>query len=288
MRTLATDSEKSLGTICRSLNQAYLELPHNNEITMKYCNKNRFWGVLLVDGKYVKVKGFEKKIPFIYGIDYQTHDIPICLLAPSENYHSMKSFFMKLRNTGYKLRGIVCDDNSATKLGLKHVYQDAKVQLCHTHFLEHIRRMLCTRTDEKYRYFFSEIQQAAFSKKLKQKKKIKKELFEIFQKYCNDEKVIIVIRYIEEHLDELTNHLKIRGCPKTNNLIESYNKQLNGRLKTIQGFESFQTAERWLSAWILKRRLTPFTSCRGQFKKLNGKTSLQKTLKGEAKLPDIF
>jgi len=34
------------------------------------------------------------------------------------------------------------------------------------------------------------------------------------------------------------------GCTKTTNLIESYNKQINDRLKTIQGFQSFETVER--------------------------------------------
>jgi len=66
------------------------------------------------------------------------------------------------------------------------------------------------------------------------------------------------------------------------------NKQLNGRLKTIQGFESFETAERWLSAWILRKRLTPFTDCRGKFKKLNGTPSIENTRKGGMKIPDFF
>jgi hypothetical protein len=71
-------------------------------------------------------------------------------------------------------------------------------------------------------------------------------------------------------------------------LIESFNKQLQGRLKTIQGFESFATAERWLSAWVLRRRLTPFTDCRGKFKKLNGRPSIENTRRGGTKIPDFF
>ena len=241
-----------------------------------------------MDGKYVKIKGYEKKIPFIYGIDYETHDIPICVLAPSENYEVLKDFFMKVRNTGYKLRGIVCDDNAATKIALSHTFQNGLVQLCHTHFIENIRRMLSTRTDETYLPFFYEVIEAAFPKAIKKKKHIKRDLFLLYEKHKNNPVEVSVLRYIDQNIDELTNHLKIGGCPKTNNLIESYNKQLNGRLKTIQGFESFETAEKWLSTWILRRRMTPFTDCKGKFKKLNGTFSLKRTLKKNSNFQNPF
>ena len=56
-------------------------LPENTWLSANYCN--RWSGRLVVDGKYVKVKGYDQKIPFIYGIDYLTHDIPVGLLAPT-------------------------------------------------------------------------------------------------------------------------------------------------------------------------------------------------------------
>lgn len=242
----------------------------------------------MVDGKYVRVRGFERKIPFIYGIDYLTHDIPVCLLAPSENYLALKSFFTKVKNANYKLRGMVCDDNGSTMLALKDVFPDTPIELCHNHFLENIRRSLSTRSNEKYRPFILELKKAIFCKKLKKKKDIQKDLHLLLEKYVGDSTAVAALLYIEQHLDYLTNHLKIGACPKTNNLIESYNKQLNGRLKTIQGFENFYYAERWLSAWILQRRLSPFTDCRGRFKSLNGKCSLEKTIKGDFTLPQLL
>ncbi|TSC57640.1 MAG: hypothetical protein Greene041619_1068, partial [Candidatus Peregrinibacteria bacterium Greene0416_19] len=33
-------------------------LPHNNDVTAWYCNWKRFGGSLVVDGKYVAVKGY--------------------------------------------------------------------------------------------------------------------------------------------------------------------------------------------------------------------------------------
>jgi len=60
------------------------QLPENTYLSANFCN--RWSGILNIDGKYVKVKGYKKKIPFIYCIDFLTHDIPVGLLAPSENY----------------------------------------------------------------------------------------------------------------------------------------------------------------------------------------------------------
>ncbi|MBI2524316.1 hypothetical protein HYW11_03895, partial [Candidatus Peregrinibacteria bacterium] len=104
---------------------------------------------------------------------------------------------------------------------------------------------------------------------------------------------IQTMQHIFQSSEKLTAYVTAKAifhidCPRTTNLIESMNKQLNGRLKMIQGFESFHTAERWLSAWILRKRCTPFTDCRGKFKKLNGTFSLQHTKKGRMKLPNFF
>ena len=37
-------------------------------------------------GKYIKVAGFTVRLPFLYGIDYLTHDIPYGALYPAEDY----------------------------------------------------------------------------------------------------------------------------------------------------------------------------------------------------------
>jgi len=75
----------------------------------------------------------------------------------------------------------------------------------------------------------------------------------------------------------LLNYLKYPhlNISSTTNLIEGYNSQLELRLASIRGFETEATAEKYLNAWILKRRLTKFTDCRKQFRKLNGKSPLE-------------
>ncbi len=56
---------------------------------------------------------------------------------------------------------------------------------------------------------------------------------------------------------------------------KGYNSQLELRLSSIRGLESITNAKYYLNAWIIKRRLTKFTDCRKEFKKLNGKSPLK-------------
>ena len=67
--------------------------------------------IILVDGKFIEVRGFKYKIPVIYGIDFYTHDIPTYVFATSENYLVLKKFFSSLRLLNYPLQSIVSDDN---------------------------------------------------------------------------------------------------------------------------------------------------------------------------------
>lgn len=268
-------------------------IPHNNDITRDYCNRKRFRGELVVDGKYVKVRGYEKKIPFIYGIDYWTHDIPICMLSVSESFEAWKQFFTKLKNVDYPLVTVTCDDNEAIRMAARYVFPDVLPQLCHVHFVENLRKYLKVRSYENYQSFFSDIKTHIFDLPTLSADGMKKRIRWRAPRHHDDHIKIATLKHIFDHAEELTNYVKAKTwfrakCPKTTNMIESYNSQIQGRLETIQGFKSFQTAERWLSAWILKRRLTPFTDCKGKFKKLNGKYSLELTRRGKTKIPNFF
>jgi hypothetical protein len=63
---------------------------------------------------------------------------------------------------------------------------------------------------------------------------------------------------------------------------------LQGRLKTIKGFESFSQANNWLNGYFLRRRVKKFSGCQGKFKGLNGYNSLQKTKKPDVDIPLYF
>lgn len=235
----------------------------------------------MLDGKYTHVKGYKDKIPVIYGIDYLTHDIVHFVLSRGENYQTSLSFFQSLRLFGYPLKALVCDDNQNFQLACRRVYPKAVIQICHNYYKENIRKTLAVRSDSTYRPFMFEIE------KLFSKRRSIDEFFFIAKKilirYGSDPKCQSVLLDIERRKDILLAHILEKHIPRTTNLIECFNSHLEGRLKSLKGFESIHHAKLWFNAYFIKRRLKPFTDCAGQFKKLNGKCSLQIIIKDEIK-----
>ena len=261
------------------------QLPINEWITKKYCN--RWAGRLVVDGKYIKVKGYDKKIPFIYGIDYLTHDIPVGLLAPSENELSYIKFFKILKEVGYHPQIIIADDNGAIRPALFDVFPHARFQLCQVHYLENIRQQLGIRTQEQYRDFFYAMHRTFNTEWFYKKREA--HLRYAYQKYGRDEVVQTILVDIMKRQTELFAYsYRMKYCPNTTNLIESYNSHMQARLKSIKSFQSFKSAQRWLNAWMLRRRTKPFTDCAKPFKHLNGKMSIQMSLKKEKRLDEVL
>lgn len=283
-RKLANQYGFSHMTAYRKCLDALENLPHCADITRKYSSK--FSGILLVDGKFVKIKHYQYKIPVIYGIDYSTHDIPTYLLTIAENYLSFLKFFQSLRLLNYPLQSIVSDDNLNIPQACQKVYPRASWQLCTNHFKENIRNSLSVRTIPTYRPFMRLIENL-FKYKISEDNfnKLAKDILRV---YLDDELCVKVLLDIERRKPNLLAYLKTKNTPTTNNLIECFNSHLQGRLKTIKGFEDFKHADLWLNGYFIRRRLTPFTDCMGKFKHLNGKCSIEETLKGGIDLPRIF
>lgn len=261
-------------------------LPDNTRLTLDYCN--RYSGILNVDGKYVAVKGYEKKIPFIYGIDFLTHDLPVGILAPSENEEAFLKYFRLLKTVNYPLRVVVSDDTAALKPALFHYYPRAKLQLCHVHYLENIRQMIQFRTDPTYRHFFNSLVKYVFKEPTNEEER-NKGFRHVWDTHVKDDILLqTIVIDVAQRRTELFQYQSIPRCPATNNIIESSNSHVQGRLDTIKGFQSFRSAERWLNAWMIRRRTKPFTDCEAPFTHLNGKTSLSVTIKKGGATPSFL
>jgi len=127
------------------------QLPNNTELTQKYCD--RWSGILNIDGKYIAVKGYEKKIPFIWCVDFLQHDFPVSVLAHAESVEAFSELFEALLACHYPLQVAICDDVAALKIALKRYYPVAEIQLCHTHYIENIRQQIHLRTQDTYHHF---------------------------------------------------------------------------------------------------------------------------------------
>jgi len=266
-------------TVYRKVKPLLSELPQCADLSRG--DGKHYCGILLLDGKYTHVKGYEDKIPCVYGIDYLTHDIVHFVLSKGENYQTSLSFFQSLRLLGYPLKALVCDDNINFQMVCKRIYPKAVIQICHNHYKENIRRNLMVRSDSIYRPFMFDIE------KLFSKRRTPEEFFyvarKILLKHGNDPKCQGVLLDIERRKEVLLAYTLEKHVPRTTNLIECFNSHLEGRLKSLKGFESIHHAKLWFNAYFIRRRLKPFTDCTGQFQALNGKCSLQIAIQNDRK-----
>ena len=82
------------------------------------------------------------------------------------------------------------------------------------------------------------------------------------------------VRFLTRRWDHLVMHHRVPGLPRTTNLVENVNKQLQRRYKTIEAFQYRSTAIHYTNLLVAFLRQKPYTDCRGTRKHLNGKSRL--------------
>lgn len=256
------------------------------EITRQYCEYTS--GILVIDGKYVKVRGYKHKIPFIYGIDYETHDILFGILAPAEDETTFLKFFQTLKEVNYPLTVVVADDRTSLPLALKQVYLDVPLQLCLNHYLENIRIQLHVRTDPTHRHFFNALKKQVFDE-YENDERLSKALHHLMTERCDDIPLRQAILFqIHKRRKELFVYKTIPNCPNNTNLIELFNSHFSARFRAFKGFKTKPHAELILNGLIIRRRTKEFTDCGTKFKHLNGTCSLHVSMKKQAGWPEIY
>jgi hypothetical protein len=159
-RILEDEQEISKKAACTLVNQATEGLIHSNELT-KLLKPQNYSGTLLIDGKYVPVKETsEEKVPgfiprsakrrgktkkglvAVVCIDYLTHDIPVYDVCLSENSFDMRKIFLKLKEIGYPLKIVICDETMGQIAEVaKEVFPEVIIQICLTHYSKTIERI---------------------------------------------------------------------------------------------------------------------------------------------------
>lgn len=283
-RSLANQHKISVGSAYNYCSNALEKLPTCIDVTRWYCQK--FQGVLLVDGKYVRVKQYDRKIPVIYGVDYQTHDIPHYRLSLAEDYTTCEKFFSSLKLTNYTLQAVVCDDNVNIYNAARYVYPKTAIQLCHVHFLRNMKNLLDLDNNQKHQLFIQLLSKLLVEKRSKDD--FEKKASNLMIEFSSDEVCSDILIELAKKQTLLQGYLQHRGTPTTTNLIESLNSHLESRVRPLKGFESFQHADLWLNGYFLRRRTRKFTDCSNKFRRLNGRTSLEITQKPGIDLPTYF
>ena len=260
------------------------KLPDNNEFTFKYCD--RFSQILVCDGKYFNVASKDYDCVLLWGFDYFRHDIPVITIAPFENYQTWARFFSYFRIINNYPRLIVCDDCVTEKMAARAIFPGVKIQTCDNHFKESIRRDLKVRSNQQYRPFMHRIEDVLAGKRTDEDRN--KKLFALYRDYKEDPICVSILTNIARYKEELLAYRGIPQAPITSNIIEGMNSHIEARLHSLRSFQTVEYAKLWFNGYILKRRFTKFTDCRGKFKHLNGKTGLEMTKKLRIDIPTYF
>jgi hypothetical protein len=283
-RTLSRKYDISPMKAWRICEDELKKLPKNNEFTFKYCD--RFSQILICDGKYFNVASEDHDWVLLWGLDYFRHDIPIISIAPSESYASWSRFFTYFRILNTYPRLLVCDDNGNEKMAARNAFPLVKIQTCYNHFKEGIRRNLSVRSDDTYKLFMKRIEEVFTGKRTDLDRN--KRLFALYKDYAHDPVCISVLTNISKYEDELLAYRGIHQAPTTSNIIEGMNSHIESRLHSLRSFQNPTHAKLWFNGFILKRRFTKFTDCKGKFKHLNGKRGVDLTKKERVILPLYF
>lgn len=285
-RTLARKYDMSPMSAWRICQTELAKLPDNNHFTFKYCT--RFSSIFLFDGKYFSIARESSDWAFLWGIDYLRHDIPIFLIAPAENYHSWAKLFSYFRIIDHHPTLLLCDDNVPLKMAAREKFPQVRIQTCYNHFKENIRRDLKVRSNNTYRTFMHRIETILDSSIKLSDENFQTWMGALVRDYGTDPICLSIILTIRRYQTELFAFRGIPDAPLTTNLIEGMNGHLEKRLFSLQSFQSIAHAKLWFNGYVLKRRQTKFTDCRGKFRYLNGKTGVEMTQKQGVVVPSYF
>jgi hypothetical protein len=283
-RKLAIKYRISPMTAWRLCQEELQKLPQNNQFTFNNCSQ--FGSTLIVDGKYFNIAHQTSDWCLLWGIDYFRHDIPVMLVAPSESYQAWSKYFFYFRIITHHPELLVCDDNQNLKLAALKNFPGVKIQTCWNHFKENVRRDLKVRSDKTYATFMHQIETVFKTKRTEGD--MDKKLFSLFQDYGHDPVALSILTLIAKYRPELTAYRGWGSSPVTSNMMEGLNSHLEARLVSLRSFQSINHAKLWLNGYVLKRRFTKYTDCKGKFKRINGKRGIDLTKKPGIDLPILF
>lgn len=306
MRILARRFRKDKTTVMRIIHRVTARLP--DSMTVARTLKPRWSGILVFDGKYVRVYDrwsavmtpgarvppsaahpgegtgdTERPMPrhwaaWICGIDHGTGDLPHYQIAEEETKIDLVLYFQRLREIGYPMKALVSDGNPDIVSAARKVCGDAFVhQRCTKHFIDGLMRLM--RQEERPERCADTLKLIRLLQCIIRAPDLEAAGRRLAVLPHVPPKTPVQRRIMEmfhEHKEALTAHLLFPELhiPSTSNEIENLFRQANLRLRSLGQFRHWKNAENYLKAWALWRRFTPFTDCRGARKGRNGQAPL--------------
>jgi transposase-like protein/uncharacterized phage-like protein YoqJ len=240
------------------------EIAAKNPFVSLVKNPNIKWsGIIVFDGKEVKHQG--KKLHILIAADDET-GIPFCYgLYDRENKASSEHFLQKVKESyPIDIIGIKSDFGRSKSFinTVKNIFLGVPHQTCQVHYLRHLRMRLPTSKNSKY-WWRNKILLKIIKKILQAPtREISLKWLAILNSYkrvFQNKKQIAVIKSINKNYEHLTTYYENRFLTTNTNVIENIIRQLNRRLKTMDGVKSIDNL-----LYFLQIKLSDFIIKKGK------------------------
>lgn len=239
---------------------------------------NPSWsGILGLDGKPIKING-QKKTAFL-AVDFGTKDLVHLALIDAEDEKELEVFLFAIRDDLKYLCSFIVSDLGKGRVLVnlvKKVFPHISHQACVIHFMRYVDRTLPKSKKSKYykqnNFLRDLIKKLLFASTFKEAEDALEELFKIKDRFkIRYQKT--VIKSLLKNYPLLTQHFHYYKVPRDNNITENVIKQLNRKVKQIDGFKSEENAYSFLKLWAMHYRFKTFTDSKTKLN--NGKSPLE-------------
>ena len=231
-------------------------------------------GVVGVDEKFVLVPKNDKPAAkmkrwmYVYlAVDVYTYDLLHIALYPYNTRDSAHAFLLALRTKGYHPRVVVTDLRQDYGTVIAKVFPTAQHHECLFHAEQEIGRYLQETWGRNYATQQPEAEQLraavvhlfqARTKRTARKRYLA--LLDNKEDYLQRAPPLQwVFAFLEQHWPTLVNSVESDLIPATNNAVDMVIRRFDQHYQNFCGFESIQTAQRYLGVFEKVYRFTPFS-----------------------------
>jgi transposase-like protein len=251
-------------------------------------------GVVGVDEKWVlvpkndKPEGERRRWMYVYlAVDVFTYDLLHIDIYPHHGQAEARAFLQALKAKGYQPQVIVSDMNQDYDQPIRAVFPDAVHHECLFHALQRAQRLV----KEVYGNDYAQThpQAVALKEQLYQvfKAKSKKTVNKRYHKVMALQSEYVthmpdaqrIFDFLERHYPKLVNAVENPLVPLTNNTVELVIRRFDQHYQNMCGFDSIDTARKYLHLFELTYRFTPFAKdnrpVKGRALDIRGKCPLE-------------
>jgi transposase-like protein len=230
-------------------------------------------GVIGIDEKWVlvpkndKPEGERKRWMYVYlAVDVFTYDLLHIDIYPHNGKDEARAFLQALKAKGYLPQVIITDMNQDYSEPIRAVFPEATHHECVFHALQWAQRLV----KEVYGNNYAETHPEAVA--------LKKQIYKVFDAKTRrtvDKRYrkVMALRkpyvtqmpqtqrifdFLERHYPKLVNAVENPLIPLTNNTVELVIRRFDQHYQNMCGFDSIETARKYLYLFELTYRFTPF------------------------------